>query len=434
MTTHVVFTDSPTEDTITAGIDFAAELDAYALKASPAFTGTPTAPTATLGTNTTQLATCAFVQAAAAAIDLTAYAPKASPTFTGTPAAPTATLGTNTTQLATCAFVQAAVAAIDLTAYAAKSAANVFTNTNTFRDIAFGAHDTYSIGTTGARPNKGWFGTGGIDSTGVVYSFNGFYYTGSTTGLFVNSSSNVVLTIAGTQVIGSGNVNQVTFRQGAFVGFSSTTLVTANPDTGWVRESAGVLAQRNGTNAQTSRLSRTYADASNQAYLEQTWSGNNALIRTIGVGTGTAGDLVLGASSATTLTLSSSGGLGTFNGALTVGSTSEINFGANCRLKSSSDGLFNVNNTARSGFTRFTLGPESVNFPSLKVNSGVGVDIRAGDDSAYLASNMLYLGIVDGATAPSATLGIAKIYVDTADGDLKVIFGDGTIKTISTDT
>jgi hypothetical protein len=35
-----------------------------------------------------------------------------SPTFTGTPAAPTATLGTNTTQLATTAFVQAALNAL----------------------------------------------------------------------------------------------------------------------------------------------------------------------------------------------------------------------------------------------------------------------------------------------------------------------------------
>ena len=39
-------------------------------------------------------------------------APLASPTFTGTPAAPTAAPGTNTTQLATTAFVQAALAAI----------------------------------------------------------------------------------------------------------------------------------------------------------------------------------------------------------------------------------------------------------------------------------------------------------------------------------
>lgn len=42
--------------------------------------------------------------------------------------------------------------------------------------------------------------------------------------------------------------------------------------------------------------------------------------------------------------------------------------------------------------------------------------------------------LIDGITAPSATSGQAKIYVDTADGDLKVIFGDGTIKTIATDT
>ena len=36
----------------------------YAKLASPALTGTPTAPTATNGTNTTQIATTAFVQAA----------------------------------------------------------------------------------------------------------------------------------------------------------------------------------------------------------------------------------------------------------------------------------------------------------------------------------------------------------------------------------
>jgi hypothetical protein len=39
-------------------------------------------------------------------------APLASPTFTGTPAAPTATVGTNTTQIATTAFVQAALALV----------------------------------------------------------------------------------------------------------------------------------------------------------------------------------------------------------------------------------------------------------------------------------------------------------------------------------
>ena len=44
------------------------------------------------------------------------------------------------------------------------------------------------------------------------------------------------------------------------------------------------------------------------------------------------------------------------------------------------------------------------------------------------------LGIPDGITAPAAATGLAKLYVDTADGDLKVIFADGTVKTIVVDT
>lgn len=48
----------------------------------------------------------------AAADPHTQYAPKASPTLSGTPKAPTAAAGNNTTQLATTAFVQAAIAAL----------------------------------------------------------------------------------------------------------------------------------------------------------------------------------------------------------------------------------------------------------------------------------------------------------------------------------
>lgn len=103
----------------------------FAQLASPTFTGTPAAPTAAANTNTTQLATTAFVlgQAnstagtiamngtqAAGASNLyaradhvhpsdTSRAPLASPTFTGVPAAPTAAADTATTQLATTAFV-----------------------------------------------------------------------------------------------------------------------------------------------------------------------------------------------------------------------------------------------------------------------------------------------------------------------------------------
>jgi hypothetical protein len=45
-----------------------------------------------------------------------------------------------------------------------------------------------------------------------------------------------------------------------------------------------------------------------------------------------------------------------------------------------------------------------------------------------------FFGLVDGVTAPSTAGGYARIYVDSADGDLKVKFGDGTVKTIATDS
>lgn len=64
---------------------------------SPIFINIPVAPTAAYSTNTTQLATTAFVQGE-----------KVSPTFSGTPAAPTAAAGTNSTQIATTAFVTTA--------------------------------------------------------------------------------------------------------------------------------------------------------------------------------------------------------------------------------------------------------------------------------------------------------------------------------------
>lgn len=85
-----------------------ADITSKANLASPTFTGTPAAPTAAQGTNTTQIATTAFVNAEIAA-DTAAKAPLASPTFTGVPAAPTASSGTNTTQIATTAFVTAAI-------------------------------------------------------------------------------------------------------------------------------------------------------------------------------------------------------------------------------------------------------------------------------------------------------------------------------------
>jgi len=93
----------------------APDLSAYALIASPTFTGDPKAPTPATDDNDTSIATTAFTRAAIASFapapDLSAYAPLASPVFTGNPTAPTPTAGDNDTSIATTAFVAAALAA-----------------------------------------------------------------------------------------------------------------------------------------------------------------------------------------------------------------------------------------------------------------------------------------------------------------------------------
>jgi hypothetical protein len=100
--------------TLSNQTDLQTALDAKAPLASPALTGTPTAPTAAVDTNTTQVATTAYVIGQGYLKSATAsstYAPLASPSLTGTPTAPTAAAATNTTQIATTAFVQQEVPA-----------------------------------------------------------------------------------------------------------------------------------------------------------------------------------------------------------------------------------------------------------------------------------------------------------------------------------
>ena len=100
--------------------------------ASPTFTGTPAAPTAAAGTNTTQIATTAFVQTA-----IGSKAPLASPALTGTPTAPTAAASTNSTQIATTAFVNT-----EMNRTNAVNAANTSYTTYMARGLSLNSADT----------------------------------------------------------------------------------------------------------------------------------------------------------------------------------------------------------------------------------------------------------------------------------------------------
>jgi len=118
----ITFNDATTQST--AGISAATAAATYAPLASPALTGNPTAPTPATADDDTSIATTAFVKAqgylttapvtsvagktgAVTLVvgDVSGAAPTASPTLTGTPLSTTAAVDTNTTQIATTAFV-----------------------------------------------------------------------------------------------------------------------------------------------------------------------------------------------------------------------------------------------------------------------------------------------------------------------------------------
>lgn len=163
--------------TLSSQSDLNTALGLKAPLASPTFTGIPAAPTAAADTNTTQVATTAFVVGQAssatplingtAAVGTslkfaradhvhptdTTRAPLASPTFTGVPAAPTATAGTNTTQLATTAFVTTAVST------KANLASPAFTGTPTAPTAASSTNSTQIATTAYVKTNLSSYAT-----------------------------------------------------------------------------------------------------------------------------------------------------------------------------------------------------------------------------------------------------------------------------------
>jgi len=258
------------------------------------------------------------------------------------------------------------------------------------------------------------------------------------------------------RVEGGADLNGVnlTVSNNATIGgvFSFSSDVNLN------RDAADILAQRRGTTAQAFRVYNTFTDASNFERGAFQWSSNSLQIGTERGGTGTSRNIQFVVGNAQVLNLSSTGNLlwntdNTFDigasGAnrprnvyvasqlttpsIAAISNGYISFGAEGRFThAGSDGVFRLQNNAVSGAT-LQFGGFSSSFPALKRNS-TALETKLADDSAYAPHAMQYLDITDGITAPAAATGRARIYVDTADGDLKVIFADGTIKTIVTDT
>lgn len=95
-----------------------------------------------------------------------------------------------------------------------------------------------------------------------------------------------------------------------------------------------------------------------------------------------------------------------------------------------------VGNTNTAGATEILLATDGTDRWQV---SGSGVLQPSVDNASWLGSNTNRilvtwsgrLSLIDGITTPTATAGHAHIYVDSADGHLKVRFGDGDIVTIA---
>jgi hypothetical protein len=212
----------------------------------------------------------------------------------------------------------------------------------------------------------------------------------------VASVSIASITKGGT-ITTNGNINS----SGNISGLSNSSLVRlgSSLDVVLARDAADVLNLRRTTNPQTLRVSNTWTDGSNYEIGVFRWNSNVLEVGTEAAGTG----------SGRHLRFKSSGSSSVY---VAPGGTDSYYFNSN-GLMFATD---NAKDIGASGATR----PRNIY---------VGSDIVAG--GSFRGET---LQLTDGRSTPSATVGLAKIYVDTADGDLKVIFGDGTIKTIVVDT
>ena len=75
--------------------------------------------------------------------------------------------------------------------------------------------------------------------------------------------------------------------------------------------------------------------------------------------------------------------------------------------------------------------------PSLAVPYPSSVDLQrylVWDGVQIRETDLKYIALVDGVIEPDTLSGFAWLYIDLADGDLKVKFGDGTVTVIAADT
>lgn len=201
-----------------------------------------------------------------------------------------------------------------------------------------------------------------------------------------------------------------TIRVDASAGFGWGSSGIGSPDVILNRDAAGILAQRNGTNAQVFRVYGTYTDASNNEYMFVQRSGTNFELGTTKSGTGTHRPLRIYTNSTVNLDLGTNGAF-------------------QWRVDGTTGHLFaitdNANDIGATGATR----PRALFLaqPSITVGSGTGVTVN---DTGSVRRVTYKVTVTYQALSAAATTADKTIATLPAKTRVIAIYADTTTKYI----